>query len=164
MVNFCLLTAEICWWVWGTPANFNGFHVLAALLSSSGRQPNCGVEQRAPPTLCSAGRPSRWPSFLVTNHFLSYFVHPNITRYKFSSSVSFRPFLGDCLQNSSPYAIGLLSRLSVYDAGVLWPNGSMDEYETWDASRRQSWPHSVRWGPSSPPLTGQGLHGGSFGR
>ena len=27
MVNFGLLTAEICWRVWGTPANFNGFHV-----------------------------------------------------------------------------------------------------------------------------------------
>jgi len=32
MVNFGLLTAEICWQVWGTPANFNGFRVLAALL------------------------------------------------------------------------------------------------------------------------------------
>jgi len=26
IVNFSLLTAEICWRVWGTPANFNGFH------------------------------------------------------------------------------------------------------------------------------------------
>jgi len=32
MVNFGLLTAEICWRVWGTPADFNGFRVLAALL------------------------------------------------------------------------------------------------------------------------------------
>jgi len=32
MVNFGLLTAEIGWWVWGTPANFNGFRVLASLL------------------------------------------------------------------------------------------------------------------------------------
>jgi len=32
MVNVGLLTAEICWQVWGTPANFNGFRVLAALL------------------------------------------------------------------------------------------------------------------------------------
>jgi len=31
-VNFGQLTAEICWRVWGTPANFNGFRVLAALL------------------------------------------------------------------------------------------------------------------------------------
>jgi len=32
MANFGLPTAEICWQVWGTPANFNGFRVLAALL------------------------------------------------------------------------------------------------------------------------------------
>ena len=32
MVNFDLLTAEICWRVWRTSANFNGFRVLAALL------------------------------------------------------------------------------------------------------------------------------------
>ena len=30
--TYGLLTAEICWRVWGTPANFNGFRVLAALL------------------------------------------------------------------------------------------------------------------------------------
>jgi len=32
MVNFGILTAEICWRLRGTPANFNGFRVLAALL------------------------------------------------------------------------------------------------------------------------------------
>jgi len=32
MVNFCSPSSEICWRVWGTPANFNGFRVLAALL------------------------------------------------------------------------------------------------------------------------------------
>jgi len=32
MVNFSLLTAEIGWRIWGTPANFNGFRVLASLL------------------------------------------------------------------------------------------------------------------------------------
>jgi len=31
MVNFGLLAAEICWRVWGTPANFNGCHVLLSL-------------------------------------------------------------------------------------------------------------------------------------
>ena len=39
ILNFSLLTAEICWRVWGTPANFNGFHVLASLL-----QQRCSVE------------------------------------------------------------------------------------------------------------------------
>jgi len=52
MVNFGLLTAEICWRVVGTAANFNGFRVLAALLtarhSSSGRQPNFAALNRAP--------------------------------------------------------------------------------------------------------------------
>jgi len=32
MVNFGLLTAEICWRVSGTPANFNRFRALASLL------------------------------------------------------------------------------------------------------------------------------------
>ena len=32
MVNFGLLAAEIISLVWDTPANFNGFRVLAALL------------------------------------------------------------------------------------------------------------------------------------
>ena len=30
--TFMYTTAEICWRVWGTPVNFNGFRVLAALL------------------------------------------------------------------------------------------------------------------------------------
>jgi len=36
MVNFGPLTAEICWRVWGTAANFNGFRVLAELLQLHG--------------------------------------------------------------------------------------------------------------------------------
>jgi len=32
MVNFGSLAAEIRWRVWDTPANFNGFRVLATLL------------------------------------------------------------------------------------------------------------------------------------
>jgi len=35
MVNFGLLAAEIVSGVWGTPATFNGFRVLAALLHGS---------------------------------------------------------------------------------------------------------------------------------
>ena len=34
-VNVGLLTAEICWRVWGTPANFSGFCILAALLDGT---------------------------------------------------------------------------------------------------------------------------------
>jgi len=44
MVNFGLLAAEIDPVVWGTPANFNGFRVLAALLHVHGSQV-AGVSQ-----------------------------------------------------------------------------------------------------------------------
>jgi len=49
-------------------------------------------------------------------------------------------------------AIGPLSVLScpVCDVGVLWPNGWMDQYETWHAGRPGPRPHCVRWGSSSP--------------
>jgi len=51
MVNFGPLAAEIDPVVWGTPANFNGFRVLAALLHGIkwASAKLCGVEQRAPP-------------------------------------------------------------------------------------------------------------------
>jgi len=39
ILNFSLLTAEICWRVWGTPANLNGFRILASLL-----QRRCSTE------------------------------------------------------------------------------------------------------------------------
>jgi len=60
MVNFGLLTAEICWRVRGTPANVNGFRVLAALLHSMlyGRQPNFASLNRGRHVYL-AGRPSR---------------------------------------------------------------------------------------------------------
>ena len=32
MMNFGPLTAEICWRVWGTPTNFDGFRILPSLL------------------------------------------------------------------------------------------------------------------------------------
>ena len=40
--------------------------------------------------------------------------------------------------------------LSVCDACVLWPNGWMDQDETWHGGRPHTWPHCVRWGPSCP--------------
>jgi len=42
LVNFGALAAEIGPVVWGTPANFNGFRVLAALLHGT---PVVGVSQ-----------------------------------------------------------------------------------------------------------------------
>ena len=61
MVNFGPLAAEIVSLVWGTPANFNGFRVLPALLHGT---LVVGVSQTAALNrgrhLYSAGRPSRW--------------------------------------------------------------------------------------------------------
>jgi len=54
MTNFGPLAAEIVLIVWGTPANFNGFRVLAALLHGTpvlgdwASAKLCGVEQMAP--------------------------------------------------------------------------------------------------------------------
>ena len=39
--------------------------------------------------------------------------------------------------------------LSVCDVGVLWPNGWMDQGETWHEGRPRSQPHCVRYRPSS---------------
>ena len=63
MVNFSIVAAEMLSLVWGTPANFNGFRVLAALLHDT---PVLGVSQTAALNrgchLYSTGRPSRWAS------------------------------------------------------------------------------------------------------
>ena len=72
MVNFGLLAAEIGLPVWGTPANFNGFRVLAALLhglSTSGRHPNFAALNRGR-HLCSQGghHVGHWPTFLVNDY------------------------------------------------------------------------------------------------
>ena len=61
MVNFGLLADEIVSLVWGTPANFNGFRVLAVLLHGT---LVVDVSQTAAFNrgrhLYSAGRPSGW--------------------------------------------------------------------------------------------------------
>jgi len=48
----------------------------------------------------------------------------------------------------------VLSCLPVYNVGVLWPNGWIDQDETWHGGRPQLRPHCVRWGTSPPPLKG----------
>ena len=71
MVNFGVLAAEIVSLDWGTPANFNGFRVLAALLHGS---PVLGVIQTLRrwtegATCIQQGghHVGHWPTFLVKN-------------------------------------------------------------------------------------------------
>ena len=79
----------------------------------------------------------------------------NGTRYNYgiqqvlNCGVFGRPFV-----KWSPYAIGLLSVLSVCDVGVLWPNDWMDQDTTWHGGRPRPWPYCVRWGPSTLPKRG----------
>jgi len=77
MVNFGLLAAEICWRVWGTPANFNGFRVWAALLHGI---IVVGVSQTLRRWTKSATyirqgghHVGHWPTFLVFNLFIPSF-------------------------------------------------------------------------------------------
>jgi len=76
MVNFGPLAAEIGPVVWGTPPNFNGFRVLAALVHdtlvvgvSRTKALNRGRH------LYSTGRPSRWASahILVSSEFFAVY-------------------------------------------------------------------------------------------
>ena len=75
MVNFGPLAAEIVSLVSDIPGNFNGFRVLAALLHGT---LVVGVSQTAAfyrgRPLYSAGRPSRWPTFVVKEWFTLDFV------------------------------------------------------------------------------------------
>jgi len=70
MVNFGPLAAEIVSLVWGTPGNFNRFHVLAALLHGTLVM---GVSQTEALNrgrhLYLAGRPSRWALAHISSSF-----------------------------------------------------------------------------------------------
>jgi len=98
MVNFGPLAAEIVSLVWGTPANFNGFRVLAALLHGIlvvGAK-LCGVEQRAPPIF---GRAT-----------ITLGIGPHSSLLYFCPVVSF--YLSSIFFFSSPNLCG--NRLDVY--------------------------------------------------
>jgi len=69
MVNFGLSAAKICWRVWGTPANLNGFCVLEALLHStlvvSVSQSLRRLTEGATYIRQSGHHAGHWPTFLV---------------------------------------------------------------------------------------------------
>ena len=73
MVNFGPLAAEIVSLVWGTPANFNGFRVLAALLHSQTAALNRGCH------LYSAGRPSRWALAHISSIIFYFIIWNSLT-------------------------------------------------------------------------------------
>jgi len=64
MVNFGLLAADILSLVWGTPGNFNGFRVLAALLHGT---LVVGVRQTA-----ALNRGRRWALAHISTFILTW--------------------------------------------------------------------------------------------
>jgi len=83
MMNFGPLTAEICWWVWSTPANFNGFRVLATLLHGTivvGVNRTLRRWIQGSTYIWQGGHHvGHWPTFLVTI-YIEYWL-------KYSSSI-----------------------------------------------------------------------------
>jgi len=89
MVNFRPLTAEIGLGVWGTPANFNGFRIFAALHHGTlvlgvSHQPNFAALNRGR-HLYSARRPSRWA---LANILVLHASSTSETRAKMFSKTS----------------------------------------------------------------------------
>ena len=86
MVNFGQLAAEIVSLVWGTPGNFNGFRVLAALLHGT---LVVGVSQTAALNrgrhLYSARRPSLWALAHISS---IYYISRTQSRIFFKSGRS----------------------------------------------------------------------------
>ena len=81
MVNFGLLVAEILSLIWGTPANFNGFRVLAALLHDT---VVVGISQTLWRSTEGGHHFGHWPTFL-----LSYFLHVHSVPGDFSLKLKF---------------------------------------------------------------------------
>ena len=68
MVNFGLLAAEIVSLVWGTPVNFNGFRVLAALLHGAlvvGVSQTVAFTEGVTYIRQGGHQAGHWPTFLV---------------------------------------------------------------------------------------------------
>ena len=98
MVNFGPPTAEIGSGVWGTPTNFNGFCILAALLHGSLL---VGVSQTAGQTaalnrgrhLYSVGRPSRW----ALAHISSFICKPTLKLVQMNTLFSYTMLKTYCI-------------------------------------------------------------------
>jgi len=89
MVNFRSPAAEIGLPVCGTPVNFNGFRVLAALLHGSQveREPNF-APLNGGRHLCSAGRPSGWALAHISSLYI-IFIFSSKFMLNFPQSLQF---------------------------------------------------------------------------
>jgi len=93
--------------------------------------------------------------------------------YKFARDCAFRPINGarrswSCdsfwatvcktilfmLSDPCPVCLSVQSVCHVCSVDVLWPNGWMDQDETWHAGRPRPWPHCVYGNPAPAPPKG----------
>ena len=108
-------TAEICWRVWGTPANFNRFRILAALLHGT---LVVGVSQTVALNrgrdLYSAGRPSRWALAHISS-WKKYSVFSQLLNDMQCNDEGHRPdiTLKGCAANTKGLAIDWCRQLPV---------------------------------------------------
>jgi len=104
MVNFGLPTAEICWQVWGIPANFSGFSVLASLLQ---RRRSTEVNQTSHDVLPSPGLAGtlyiHFPGLLPRNGILR--------RAKFTLCPSLAFYIGSVTLLHGTRAVGVSESL-----------------------------------------------------
>jgi len=93
MVNFGSLATEICWRVWGTTANFNGFRVLAALLHAILVVSVSQTLRRWTEGACTYIRQGghhvgHWPTFIVVLDLVSSVLRQGIVWGKTSPKLS----------------------------------------------------------------------------
>jgi len=89
MVNFGPLSAEINLVVWGTPANFNGFRVLAALLHGTqvlGVSHTAALTEGATYIRQGGHHVGHWPTITVCLSNLSKYLKNHVRSQVFISS------------------------------------------------------------------------------
>ena len=89
MVNFGPLAAEIFSLVWGTPGNFNGFRVLAALLHGTlvvGVSQTAAFNRGATYIRQGGHHVGHWPTFLVVCVMISLV---NLLEHRFVADKSY---------------------------------------------------------------------------
>jgi len=115
MVNFGPLVAEILSLVWGTPGNFNGFRVLAALLHGTlvvGDSQTAALNRGR--HLYSAGQPSRWALAHISSWCFLWVCTVYLDIYYYSHSIlcphnhaikTTNTTAGDICESSSPQVV-----------------------------------------------------------
>jgi len=73
---------------------------------------------------------------------------------KFGTEVGLGP--GHIVLHGDPAPPKKGAQPPIFGPCLLWPNGWMDEEDTWYRGRPQPRPHCVRWGPSPLPLPKKG--------